>query len=369
MKLLLFILSLSFLLVTKDKFTSDSIIKHEVEILHPGISSVDKVHKTLYQNLGREGQQDQFFMEVETVVCGDSKCKIDIIKIYWDKFGFFQKIELPEGVNLEKGEGKHFDDHDYTKLQGILTNSENSLKEIYKEEVVGLETTEGVDAVSGATILVNTDDYVSGAVWTCYTLWHWAHGDIKDIIRNITGDALTQEEIISFLRDTSIELKVFAVEQCIRNSFFDAEVSEIILNQVKIADYQLNKLLLKYISSADDSQYCASMDKLLKVGNSQADLFIIKELLNTSNSNAMSIIENTLTNKPIENYPLFNQLVSVLEKKKIMSPYIQERLLNYLNNDNLLISRRAYWFLKQCDLTEGQIEKLDVFYKMNSGRM
>ena len=121
----------------------------------------------------KEGAADQFYMDVKTVVCGDSQCRIDTVRIFWDELGMYDRLVLPKGIQLEKAEGEHFDQADYKKLDAILADKNCSLKEVYKEEVVGTEATEGVDGISGATIILNNKDYVKGAVWTCYTLWHW----------------------------------------------------------------------------------------------------------------------------------------------------------------------------------------------------
>ena len=67
-------------------------------------------------------------MYVETVVCGDSQCKIDTVKIYWNALGYYDRLVVPFGVELEKAEGKKFDSKDYEKLNTILSNKKLQFK-------------------------------------------------------------------------------------------------------------------------------------------------------------------------------------------------------------------------------------------------
>ncbi len=198
---------------------------------------------------------------------------------------------MPAGVALEKAEGKYFTHDDYEKLDNILSNKRSSLKNIYKEEVVGSETTEGVDGVSGATIILNTNDCVKGAVWTCYTLWHWVNGEVYNIIRDITGKELSRKALADHLRKEEIPFKIFALEQIIKRKNYEPEMIQLVLDQVSTLDYSIQKLMITYFEKASARIYFTSLGELLKNGTPDLRILCLNSLLNDSRPPIFSFFE------------------------------------------------------------------------------
>ena len=348
---------------------NDGEITHFVEIKHLGIHPTNTVKCTLIE-VKKENKTNEFYMNVATVVCGDSRCRIDTIQVFWDELGFFKRLEKPKGIELEKSEGKHFEKEDYQKLNTILSNRLSSLKFVYKNEVVGKETTEGVDGYTGATIILHNNDYVKGAVWTCYTLWHWTNGDVHSIIRNITGDNLDNEALTNLLTKDEIQSKTFALEQIIRRKKYTSQIVELIQQQAQFNDYQLNKLILFYFENASTDIYQNAMLRLLKTENpKQRQLFL----------NGMSATKHQLPPSYFEkisyqlfswnDYPSINQFLNIIENKKIVSSIVNQQLIILLKHNDFIMTRRIYWFLENQKLTEKQQQNIQLFYQKHQDKL
>lgn len=343
--------------------------RHTVQINHPGISLTESTERTLFEIKNEQGHSKEFYMNVETVVCGDSHCRIDTIQIYWDALGFFDRLVLPMGVELEKAEGEHFKQSDYNKLNTILANKNCSLKDVYKEEVVGTETTEGIDAYSGATIILNTNDYVEGAVWTCYTLWHWANGDIFSIIRNITSEHLSIDDLVVLLKKENTAEKIFGLEQMINHKYYQPQVINLILESAPNSNYKFSKLTIEYFKSSP-SLYFDSMKNLIKSGNQKQRLLYLNSVLETKKNAPTDFYESISQLLPKWNdYPSVNSFLTILENKNISIPSINQSIITLLDKENFVIARRAFWFLQNQNLNPKQQEKIRSFQNKNNERL
>ena len=345
-------------------------ISHNISFIHPGISTTDSISKVLVELRNEKGQISEFYMDVETVVCGDNQCRIDTIRIFWDRFGFYNRLVLPLEVQLEKAEGQHFTEVDYEKLDQILSNKKSGLKDVYKWDIVGTEASEGVDAISGATISLNTVDYVKGAVWTCFTLWHWANGEVFSIIRKITGRSLDQEELKNLLNHQEIISKKFAIEALSNRQEYDPTMLQLVLKQAHFDDYELQKLIINYLENGDELIYQNSIEQLIKKGNKTYQLFYLNQLYHSRKTLSTSLFESIIdTVLSSNNYLIINQYLNILEEKKIITPFIISQMISTLSHENFIITRRVYWFLRKGILSEDQREKLDIFQRENGHRL
>lgn len=371
----LFKISLLFCLVVNAKTFStqnapSTIIPHSIQIKHLGISLTEKIEQTLFEVKNEKGQSEAFYMDVETVVCGDAQCKIDIIRVFWDELGFYSHLVLPAKVELEKADGKHFDQKDYDKLDEILANKKGSLKDVYKEEVVGSESSDGVDGISGATIILNTNDYVAGAVWTCYTLWHWTNGDIYSIIRNITSDNLSRDDLMVLFKNDSTKEKVFALEQMSRRELHQPEVVELVVENAPSNNYELTKLTIDYIENTSDTIFAEAIQTLLQQSTSKQRTPYLNALSTTKHPLPTSFWESIsafLTNW--NDYPSINQLLNLLAQNKVVSASILNEMIGLLKQEDFILARRAYWFLEEQTLNQQQQQIRHSFFLKNQDRL
>ncbi len=139
--------------------------------------------------------------------CINDKCEIMDIKMYWDIFGNYYKIELPENKNLSKLNHKKFSDKEYFKLHNILLDTTSDFHFLKLEDLTEKQAENSfyeTDAISGATIKHRDFECINGAVKTTYQLWHIANGNIsKKIIR--------KKAIMRYKRNTNdiLEFNIF----------------------------------------------------------------------------------------------------------------------------------------------------------------
>lgn len=345
-------------------------IAHSIEVRHPGISTTETVSCTLYELTDDQGFSKSFYMDVATVVCGDAQCRIDTIRIYWTALGYYDRLVIPAGISLEKAEGQHFEQEDYEKLNSILADKDCSLKAVYKEEVVGTESSDGIDAITGATIILNNQDYVKGAVWTCYTLWHWANGDVYEIIRNIAGEHLATTDLLEQLAKQPIEYHFFAAEQFIQRQTYHPKVITAMKRNVFANHYPLTKLTIEYFEKATPPVYYETILEWLKSNQQKQRTLFLSSLLRNSDqipNDFLSSLALAATNW--DDYPSVHLFLSLLEEKPVVSLQTMETISNLLDHQNFIIARRAYWFLTEQVLSTSLQQKMKLFYQQEHDRL
>lgn len=342
-------------------------VKHSIKVIHKGVSLTEPVECILMEVQDENKQPITFYMDVESVVCGNSQCRVDLVRIFWDKFGQYNRLKLPDGVELEKAEGKDFTSEDYKKLDAILKDKNSSLQDVYKNEVVAAFNGDGVDAMSGATVLVEKSSYVKGAVWTCYSLWHWTHGDTKNIIRNITGDAYSTLELQEFLQKNLLHQQ-FAIEELTRRKEYSIQTSNLILKAVE-NNPSLLKLSLEYWRNAPIPVFENTILRLIKISNTQNRLHCLNAILNSKQDLSQLLFEQLSQQLTSFSYQELHVFLDILKSKNATSTDIIGQLLPLLKNDSFLIARRVYWFLSEQTLSKKQERVLKQFYKKYENRL
>lgn len=343
---------------------------YEIQVVHPGIDLTETIGKTIVRSSCNLGEVPEFYMDVESVVCGDSQCRIDIIRMYWDELGFYKRLEIPDDVELEKAEGASFSAADYQKLDSILSERNSSLKNVQKYEVTGSETSEGIDALAGATIALDTKSYVKGAVWTCYTLWHWANGNITANIRNLTGDTMTADALINYLEHESLAHKIFGLEQLIRLQHQNNKTTKEVLQLASNENQKVQKLIIEYVEQLPSDSYFESITSLLNTGKDKASLLALGSLLESERNPSeefLSSLSNQLSN--CKSYQQIDLFLKVIEKKKSISNKSLSNIVALLEREDFLIARRAYWFLSKQELSTQGKNRLQTFYNENSEKL
>ncbi|MBN7813373.1 hypothetical protein J0A68_20630 [Algoriphagus sp. H41] len=320
-------------------------IKHLIRVVHPGIESRFPLDYELVEMRDKAGKPLRYSMEVESVVCGDEQCRVDRIGIIWDKFGSFENLSLPVGTYLEKAEGIPFAPEDYQRLEQLLQDPYSPLRTLSKYELVGTLGSEGVDALSGATILLEKSAYVSGAVWTCYSLWHWVYGAARDSIRQITAKSMDGATLSGLLFSPEIRIREFALEQVTARRDYASET----LDAVSKAVVQQPGLLVDYY---------AYWEGMPDDGYWQTGIFLLENLPPLSRIDLWRYIarserylpEGTLDDLVLPfssmEYVEIDAFLDVLERKNAASSLIIHRLIPLLGHQNVLIARRVNWFLK-----------------------
>ncbi|MCT4646137.1 MAG: hypothetical protein N4A74_14215 [Carboxylicivirga sp.] len=149
---------------------------------------------------------------IQANVCTDSTCLPVKLYFYWKITGDFHRYQLLPQHPLTKNDHEEFNADDYRLLTNLLLEKEPALKQIEYSKVISNDETVTIDGFSGATSNVIKNEVVQGAAYTCFTLWHIAHGKIVDEIKARTSQHLTPALIKKCLYGGQSDLWHFLLE-------------------------------------------------------------------------------------------------------------------------------------------------------------
>ena len=287
---------------------SDSISDHIVEVL---------VNKNQIPVL--------YTSKISTPVCADGECKFMNIEMYWTLLGDYAGFNRYKTLPLTKHDHDEFLDADYLKLHQLLIDDNSILKRRTIDELVEAPkptALNDVDALSGATIAEVKETVVSGALYSCYTAWHLAHGKIKNKLKNHTKSVLNNNMLIAMLSSNNSNYQIFAINNLSLNQYKEHAtviakifktstplVRGVILKSLPEAfstlpklqmpfwnafpniDLNSRSLLLKYLSSAPKEVIVMLSANLEVMSKNQLKLF----LNHISNQDLSSEINKNLT--------------------------------------------------------------------------
>ncbi|MEM6770624.1 MAG: hypothetical protein AAF597_08585, partial [Bacteroidota bacterium] len=72
-------------------------VYHDVAVIHPGVDVATPVTCRLVEVRNASGHPTEFYLDVPSVVCGDSQCRVDTVRIFWNAFGDYERLLLPFG--------------------------------------------------------------------------------------------------------------------------------------------------------------------------------------------------------------------------------------------------------------------------------
>lgn len=130
-----------------------------------------------------------YYASLNTTVCNDTLCQLVLLKLYWDLAGNYTRFDTLPGMPLTKNDHITFTSPDYEKLHASLKDHNSILGSKAEDELLDQYRTRysgKIDAVTGATAMELKDAVVEGALYSTYTLWHLANGDIKQKIQDHT---------------------------------------------------------------------------------------------------------------------------------------------------------------------------------------
>lgn len=115
-----------------------------------------------------------YFREIYTEVCETEVCFPVQLTLYWDFAGSFLGFSVPSEFPLTKAGHKKFRRVEYFQLYTLLNHPDSKLGKLNKKDLVKHNKTSenDPDAVTSETIHVSGETLVSGAAFTCFTLWN-----------------------------------------------------------------------------------------------------------------------------------------------------------------------------------------------------
>jgi hypothetical protein len=264
----------------------------------------------------KDNLPDSYHSRIKTPVCEDTLCYLVTIDLYWDLLGNFTDYKTPRKSPLTKFDHIRFTKTDHAKLKSILANSESSLRDHAVETLLDPERKKQsavvVDAVSGATNTAVKDEVVEGALYSTYTLWHIANGDIAKKIQAHSKPLIDAKVIRKMLASDNAHYQYYALNQ---------------------------------IADQDFDQYAALVIRLVSEGSSYVPYFAIEK-----------IPARIWASEPHQ----YN-LVKLLGKVEFK---MQNEILNKLKDTPLTPATRDALFANMSKLNENQKQK--VLSKLNT---
>jgi hypothetical protein len=161
----------------------------------------------------KEGLPTGYQAYVKTPVCESDNCYIVQINFTWDLIGRFQKFDTIPGEGLTKLDHIPFTEEDYQKLERLLKDANSPLANYSKEELVSDTRSSEIDGFTGATVLEIKESVISGGVYSCYTLWHLAHGSVVDSLKTQTYAALDSALVEKIVQLQDQKVNYFLIER------------------------------------------------------------------------------------------------------------------------------------------------------------
>lgn len=322
------------------------------------------------QVLDSDGEPREYVMDVESVSCVETTCKSVTVRLHFDVLGSYQRYELPSGGNLTRTGGKPFSRADHEKLQQILADPYSQLKSIALDEITApkgsAEAGGRVDAVSRPTVLSKQNAVVVGAAYTCCTLWHWSHGEVIGVIRDMTIAACDKQDLLRYLRSNQDTYVEFAAEQLRMQGLFDDETIAAVVEVMRHGSAKVIGPALDYLAKASsktgaDHFFCCCDDEYLVADSIKRTRFL--EALRESDQklppNYLDRFRGWLTRA--DSYYEIHLLLTLQEREKTSSEEAVDEALSLLDSNNALIADRSHRYLKAAELNAAQRQKLEAY--------
>lgn len=277
------------------------------------VKSLDTIYNTQLNHKVRllsssSGEPRLFFSDIETSVCADGECKLANIKVYWNLLGNYVGYGIYSKYPLTKFEHEHFEKEDYAKLHKLLLDDNSIIKRRKMSDLIDKIpvspsniNSKDLDGISGATKREIKESVVKGGLYSCYTLWHIVHGEVKEkmktYLQSISSEVLNHYFLYSSYKD----YQEYALKQLDKTEF--SEFSNQILKIFKTTDALTKAYILKKIPSDVLTEFKISTqlyNTFPEIDINSRTLLIQK--MESANPNAVEILSKNL------NYMTKNQL-------------------------------------------------------------
>ncbi|MBX2877882.1 MAG: hypothetical protein KTR30_37530 [Saprospiraceae bacterium] len=272
-----------------DKEYLEIVGEEEAFLIQGGDSSLQHM---VYLLRDTNQQASLFYAPIVTPVCIDGKCKPVHISLYWNLIGNYVGYALPPTIPLSKYDHESFEEGDYLRLHQLLMDDKSVLKRKTLDDLFDKNANpekkvrykgEEIDGVTGATRKEIKESLVAGALYSCYTIWHLAHGEVKDQIESyakaqgkelletallyspyrdyqhfaIRGlDSLdllkNMKRITSILPTTAPLTRSYLLKKLPKGAFADPRYATLLYNTLPDLDLNAKTLLIRRLSYASD---------------------------------------------------------------------------------------------------------------------
>lgn len=289
---------------------------------------------------------------LQSPVCMENLCNpIDIV-IQWDLLGYFKDyVENPDDP-VTKFDHQPFNEDDHQKLKSILGNTESLLQDYRMEDLVDTSVqvySEELDATTGATNKTFEKDIVSGAIYTCYTLWTFVNGDLRELIFQHTMSILDDRVLLYMIDEGQKNYLDFILQN--ESLQFSDQVNRAVGELIWGEDPLVSTKAIMAVDSSywysDSIHYMVSQNFLkmpIPVQNA-----LIQELSNTHLNTATLVVLVDLLPAVGERHrqQIYNILLS---NAHLIDAPIKENLLGIFQSPKFRLSAREYELMSKLDI-------------------
>ena len=347
--------------------TSERVL--EISIVHPGDPSEEGISLNLVQSLDLESNPLGYSLWVNSVICRDKTCDVVLVKLIWDAFGRYQCYEVKKGFELTKLDHVPFSPEDHEKLQKILLNKKSALSEVTKEGLVGPKA-KGVDGVAGATVLTLGENVVLGAGYTCYDLWHWANGEVCQLIQEKTCEQTSLKRLRKYLTSKNDAAIQVALKALIKREIYSEKVVDETIKALRTTQKDLLPLALRYLKAASKVEpYNDSFKKLLEQSSSEKVLLLVESLYENESSSYKQVLAVSRHLNEFKNYQEVHRFLTYVELQNMSKLELLDNISKLMDHPKFFFSRRAYFFLKEYKLSKKLQNKVDSYAEKFKDRL
>jgi hypothetical protein len=278
----------------------------------------DSVEIAVQEMLGADSSLIRYKSRVKTPVCEGKICyEVELI-FYWNLVGDFVNYELIPGKPLTKRKHEPFTAADYQKLTELLADKEPPFLNLKKEELVVK-----LDAVTGATVASIKGQTIEGAVYSCYTLWQIANGEVIDRIQRHTLQNMDKRIVRNIMAINSSDADYFLLNNFKKADFvnFTSEI-QVLIKRSKgyFAKNAIEKMPDELFSNLEIQTFFSEQYPLLTY---YAQTALLERLQNRTISNQLSktLIEN-LTGDQYQNQLILR--LATFNPEKFNDPAIRK---------------------------------------------
>ena len=278
----------------------------------------DSVEIAVQEMLGADSSLIRYKSRVKTPVCEGKICyEVELI-FYWNLVGDFVNYELIPGKPLTKRKHEPFTAADYQRLSELLADKEPTFSNLKKEELVVK-----IDAVTGATVASIKGQTIEGAVYSCYTLWQIANGEVIDRIQRHTLQNMDKRIVRNIMAINSSDADYFLLNNFKKADFvnFTSEI-QVLIKRSKgyFAKNAIEKMPDELFSNLEIQTFFSEQYPLLTY---YAQTALLERLQNRTISNQLSktLIEN-LTGDQYQNQLILR--LATFNPEKFNDPAIRK---------------------------------------------
>jgi hypothetical protein len=356
------------------KAAPDRITRITVPLVHPGTNDGKPAPCALMQARDAQGFLQAYYMDVDSVTCGDGACEVIPVRLRWDALGTFHSYTLPAGGALTKQGHQEFSAADHDKLRSILADPYSPLMHVKIDQVTAPDqAVQEVDAVTGATPLAQQASVVPGAVYTSYTLWHWVNSPAKTI-RVLTERDCPDAQLARYLAVDTEAFVMFALEQLEKRKICDQPLLDTLMHRMRTGSDTLLDAALHYLQSPpaaqDPNRYYGAIESLFASAAEPKRIRYLESLLATPLPAPAGFYDRFSSHlTALETYYEVHLLLNLMAERNPGSEMVMRRALLLLDGKKFFIARRAYYALQDQTLTAPQRRHLEAFRQRYQDRL